>query len=526
MTSDVPRLGESDSSTDAARVAMAVFSAVIVFGAVLALVIGRHQWFYLDEWDFLVTRRAGSLHDLLRPHNEHWSTLPILVYRAVWHFVGLRHYWPYQIFVIALHLATAVLIRMVMRRSGVNPWIATAAASLYALLGSGNQNILWAFQIGYVGSVAFGLIHLLLAVHDGPVDRRDWLGLAAGVASLMCSGVAVALVFAVAFAVLLLRGVRLAALHSVPLAVIYLAWWSAIGHHGYGDNGLTLHRFFAFVRTGITVTFRGMGQGRVVGVALGAILVGGFAFALVQKAQADIRPRLAIAGGLLIAAAVYLVIGAVGRPHLVFKEETNRYVDVTAALTLPAIAVAADVFVRRWKALLPLAVIVFVVGVPGNISAMRRHGFVDRGSALTMLTLPRVPMAEKVPRDTRPEPILAHEVTIGWLLDGVASGKIPPPRIDDAGFRANATVILALGQGFSSTLPSPCHTLRSRERRRLVPGQRIGIENGSLSVSLAYANGRFARTYSRALGDVLVVRAPIAVSFAPAPPAHAVTICG
>ncbi len=63
--------------------------------------------------------------DLLRPHNEHISVLPILVYRALWHLFGLHSYDPYQLCVIALHLTAAVLLRAVMRRSGVNPWIAT-----------------------------------------------------------------------------------------------------------------------------------------------------------------------------------------------------------------------------------------------------------------------------------------------------------------------------------------------------------------------------------------------------------------
>jgi hypothetical protein len=72
----------------------------------------------------------------LSPHNEHWSTLPILVYRMLWRFFGLRTYVPYKLITILLHLTTAVLLRVVMRRAGVNPWIATAAASLFALFGA------------------------------------------------------------------------------------------------------------------------------------------------------------------------------------------------------------------------------------------------------------------------------------------------------------------------------------------------------------------------------------------------------
>ena len=53
------------------------------------------QWFIADEWAFLADRDGGDLGDLLRPQNEHWSTIPILVYRGLWHVVGLRSYVPY-----------------------------------------------------------------------------------------------------------------------------------------------------------------------------------------------------------------------------------------------------------------------------------------------------------------------------------------------------------------------------------------------------------------------------------------------
>ena len=46
-------------------------------------------------------------------------------------------------------------------------------------------------------SLVFGVAQLLLADHDGPVDRRDWLALAAGLIGLMCSGIAVTMTIVV-----------------------------------------------------------------------------------------------------------------------------------------------------------------------------------------------------------------------------------------------------------------------------------------------------------------------------------------
>ena len=192
--------------------------------------ISRPMWFFLDEWDFLAGRTGGNLGDLFRAHNEHWVTLPVLVYRALWWLFGLNSYRPYQLVIVVLHLTAALLVRAVMRRVGVRPWTATVVASILVFFGSGYQNIVLPFQMSLVGSLVFGLGHLLLADHDGPFDRRDFFGLAAGCAALMCSGVGVAMVIAVGVAVLISRGWRVALLHTVPLAAVYLVWFAIIGH--------------------------------------------------------------------------------------------------------------------------------------------------------------------------------------------------------------------------------------------------------------------------------------------------------
>src|SRR3954462_5852374 len=116
-----------------------------------------------------------------------------------------------------------------MRRAGVVPWIATAATTLFVFFGGGVADILWAFQIGFTGSLVFGLTHLLLADHDGPVDRRDAIGLLAGLAGLLCSGVAVTMTMVVGLTMLMRRGWRIALLHTVPLGAVYSLWWATIG---------------------------------------------------------------------------------------------------------------------------------------------------------------------------------------------------------------------------------------------------------------------------------------------------------
>src|SRR5205085_10476578 len=126
---------------------------VIIFG------LGASHWFLRDDWS-LIAGRDLSASDLFTPANAHWVTLPVLVFRGLWRIFGLRDYTPYQSVTVALHLTTAVLLRVIMRRAGVRPWIATCAAGSFVLFGPGEANITWAFQMTVVGSLVLGLTHL------------------------------------------------------------------------------------------------------------------------------------------------------------------------------------------------------------------------------------------------------------------------------------------------------------------------------------------------------------------------------
>jgi hypothetical protein len=275
-----------------------VFGLLAVASIPLYLVLARHEWFFLDEWDFLADRTGGNVGDLLRPHVNHWTTLPIVAWRVLWSVFGLRTYTPYVVLSVLVHVAVAALTRVVMRRAGVDPWIATVVAGVLLLFGAGAQNVMYAFQITFTGALAFGLTHLLLADHDGPIDRRDWLGLLAGALGLMCSGVAVTMVAVVGLATLLRRGRRAAVFHVVPLAVLYLGWWAK---YARSETDLTgdLSSTFAFVRRGLTIAFGSLGQVAAVGALVAIALLAGWV--LVYRAESDVRRRATLVAPLALA---------------------------------------------------------------------------------------------------------------------------------------------------------------------------------------------------------------------------------
>src|SRR6185369_8696777 len=91
-------------TSPSARAALAVFVAVQLIALPLMLFWARGTWFQLDDWDFLATRTGGNVGDLLRPHFEHWTTLPIVAYRVMWTVFGLHTVVPYQVLIVVAHL--------------------------------------------------------------------------------------------------------------------------------------------------------------------------------------------------------------------------------------------------------------------------------------------------------------------------------------------------------------------------------------------------------------------------------------
>ena len=432
-----------------------------------------------------------GVHDLLRAHYGHWIALPLLVYRALWWAVGLRSYLPYAGLAVASHLGTAVLLWVIMRRARVRPWTATVAASAFALFGAGAQDILWAFQIAFTGALLLGLVQLVRADHDGPLDRRDWLGLAAGTAALLCSGVAVTMVLVVGIATLLRRSWRVAAVHCLPLVVVYGAWWLGASRGKYASAG-SLGQILRWCVTGAARTFGALGSVPGVGWLLAVVLVAGGVCAVRDNGARALRHDQAAPIAMLAGAAGFLVIAALDRSGFgTAAARSGRYLHVLAALVLPAIAVAIDALYSRWRVVGVVALALLLVGMPGNVldarNYTRKQRIVDDATRRIMLTVPRDPLARTAPPDLRPEPNRAPTVTIRWLRSGVASGRVPsagaPSSVDAATNRLRLSLMELDGR-----TEHACPPLRAPVVLHLAPGDRVGI--GGRTVVALLAGGR------------------------------------
>jgi hypothetical protein len=311
----------SSARIAAATVALA---ALLLAAALLLLYAGRRLTFFYDEWAFILGRRGGALHTYLDPHNGHFSLFPVAVYKLLFATVGLRHYTPYRLVGIVLHVLCATLLYVLARRR-LGPAQALVPTALLLFMGTAFQDLLWPFQIGFLGSVAGGLG--ALALLEGEGRRTDMAAAALLVWSVSSSGAGVAFVVACAVA-LLARGTwRRLWIVGVPAGVFlvwYLGWGSS--EHVTTDAVVAAPQYVANAAAGAVAGiagFRDLSWGPPLAVAL----LAGLAVAWRRRGLAQPTPMLlaAAAGALTFwglsalirsdspdpAASRYLYIGAV-----------------------------------------------------------------------------------------------------------------------------------------------------------------------------------------------------------------------
>jgi hypothetical protein len=211
-----------DRGAGLAPVARAAFGVLLVGAAALFLSFTRATAPFSDEWLWALQRRGDSAATFLSPYNGHLSLVPVSIYKALWATVGLASYVPYRVMVTALVLVCATLVFAYARRR-VGDGGALVAGGLILFYGPGWQDILWPFQIGWLGSVAGGLIALIALDHR---SRRAEIAACLGlVLSLASSGVGAAIAAGLTVDVLARRDRRRRAWIVVGPVVLYAIWW-------------------------------------------------------------------------------------------------------------------------------------------------------------------------------------------------------------------------------------------------------------------------------------------------------------
>lgn len=315
------------------------------------LYYGSHQWFFTDEWEFITRNLPGPARlGLFVPHNEHWSTLPILIYRMLFAAVGLHTYLPYILVLIALHLTAAHLIWRLAMRAGGSAWIATSTVAVFLLLGAGWEQLVSAFQMSFSLSLVCGLGWLLVNDLDLPAWARILSGWVLGVATSMSSGIGIPMIGVVAIAALARRGPRDAlTVASVPV-LANLAWYAVVHPHAtLPSTGHQLTLLPQFVWHGLSAT-----ADSAIGLpVLGTVLVVALAVWLIVRNRAVPSIAMGSAAGSFF---LFVLVGY-GRISLGVDQATApRYIYLAAALLACPAALALTAVSRRVQFAEPLLI--------------------------------------------------------------------------------------------------------------------------------------------------------------------------
>ena len=419
--------------------------------------LGTRLTFFNDDWSF-VMERPGLLDD----HNGHLSALPIAIYRVLIGLFGLDAQWPFRVLLAVAVAGVGVTVyALVAERLGEVAGV--VAAALLVFLGPAWEDLLWSFQIGFVGSLATGL-GALLALERG----RDRLACALLVVSVALSDLALPFVAAAAISVLLRGrsdddGLRRAPLHrglgalwvpAVP-AALFIAWYLAYGRDApsliTADNLEGLPRYVLESAASGLDSLLGLAPGGWFGdtggwgkPALGLVAVAvGVGYLRGWRPQAGV---LVFLGGAL---AFWVLAGANFTPGREPQASRYQLVHVTFILLIGA-ELLRGVHVSRGARRLAIAVAVVAFG--SNLAAlgsgydfMREHAANAR-AALGALDLarrtapPELRLTPEVARDPYLSPITAGRYyrerdahgTPAWSVREIREGPAAARRSADA----------------------------------------------------------------------------------------------
>lgn len=200
----------------------------LVVSGVLILSLTAKLTFIADEWNLLLLRQGWGLSQFLEPFNGHPIMAPALIFKLLQEIFGMGTARPMQVAATATFLLSNVLLFVYLRKR-VGEWAALIGTFLILFLGAAFEDLLFAFQIGYFGSLAAG-IGALIAL-DRNDQKGDRIASVLLVASLLFSSIGIAFIAAVAAEwALNPRNRKQRLLVPLPAVFLYAIWWIGWGH--------------------------------------------------------------------------------------------------------------------------------------------------------------------------------------------------------------------------------------------------------------------------------------------------------
>ena len=460
-------------------------------------VVSTRGWFFYDDFAFLVPSQQSGI---WAPHVGHWSTVPFTLFLVLRDIFGMGSYLPFALLVIVAQLLFAHLMWRFLLRVGVLPPISTALSLLLIFFGAGSENVLWAFQVGFVGAMAFGMLVVLILLRATLRPLDVGLIILFSVLALASSGTSLPLLAIAALIGWQRHGfLRTVAILAGP-AAIYGVWFGLSGRFappaGRAEG-------FGQVLTGVPTYAISMltdGLGRAFPIAvLGPILFAATAiWGVLSYRGASWRRRPAYI--LFLAAPLFALFTGYSRLNLGLETATSsRYLFFAIPMMLPLMALGLTSLVRRLNlrvsAVVVLIAILVIYNFGGMVSSvLERQARADSARERLSAALALVHDYPDASPSLRPAAQWAPDVTLADAEAFQKNGWFSKGPYDEA---AELTERGALGlEARSASAPAPavargCTTLASAAPPTTIDGDDMLVRaSAPLTLRVALERGK------------------------------------
>ncbi len=412
--------------------------AIVALGCAYLLWIFRNTWFFGDEWAVIATRRDlwAQGHKglaVFRPHTDHWVTLPVLLYFAMFKLFSLSSYLPYLGMVIFAHGCTAFGLHELWRRMDIRRLPAFGGLVLFTLFGAGAENLSWAFQITIVASIGLGVAQVLAVTAPTVVSpsnsmgRRGRLAQMAGPVlgglNIMTSGMAFPMLLCVAAVLVVQRRYRHLATNIGLPAIMYVCWYLTYGNEPRPSLPSRPGLFAAYIERGVFSSLEAVTFLTGAGAILALVLV-----ACLTKWWPRRETHALQIAGVVTGFGMYALF-AVGRAGLGAEQAAqSRYLYASASMLIGPLLLGPVTLLSSRHLQRGLVASLLCWSIIGNVSALtiyRDHRLVDVDFTRTQIqSAAALPTLALLDRDAIVESRFSPDLLVGTLADFVMNGHL------------------------------------------------------------------------------------------------------
>ena len=411
------------------KFSLLITTVIAMSATAYILYLNRNLWFYGDDFSFLFHRyfdfkSTAPLDAVLMPHNEHPVILPALTFLTIESLFGIDQRWLFMLPVLAMHTVIILCVSFLLSWTVVSKTMVIAGVCAVAFLSAGYENLLWSFQFGFIGAIAFGLVQLCLIYPQPTVTWRDAIGSVCAVVAITSQGTGLTILFVVAIFFILQRRWKALVIATAPAIIIFVTWRTLYGvsENVSGPTKFQLLDLPKYVWRGMTFSADGIFHLAGIGVLLFTALTLFHVFHF----RPSRREHLFVS--LITGVIFFYFLNGMGRVQLGIEQATaSRYAYVgIVLLAVPTFSMIERVFIKKTRTVLVFGVILALWSVTVGSVELWQHASSREGSDRQRYDLMSAAVelsnSHAVNLSIAPSPVLEPHISVRDLLQAKELG--------------------------------------------------------------------------------------------------------